>query len=630
MREKTRNPMRMTAAGALALMAFAGFGADLGTMRQGGFTVRFDACEKCPRRMRLDADAQGATVNVARLKDDNPGEGVLEARKARMASRAFAILKAAADTRNPSMKRPLMGWSSWNTFGLEIDEAKILSVAEAMATNGLKAAGYTYVNIDDGFFVTHDGNGALQFHPERFPRGMKPTVDGIHALGLKAGIYSDAGADTCGSMWGGGSQGGVKDAGVGAGLYGHDAADCKLHFVDLGFDFIKVDFCGGDRLGLDEKTRYTEIARAIRATGRDDVRFNICRWAFPGTWATGIAESWRTTGDIRANWPSVRSIIAENLYLGAYPSLGHYNDMDMLEAGQLKGTFKTVFGSSDSGLTEEEERTHFGMWCMLSSPLLLGCDVRTIPDSSKALVTNPYLLSMNQNDLAAPASVVWRKGHDAAYAIVKDAETRFGTSRYLALYNASDAACSFKVPFEALSLGGKVAAVDLVDASDIGEAEGAFEMTVPAHGARFYRLDAERRVEQSVYEAEAAYLSAYHELGDDPVEEEIACPVAQSWASGGMAVRGVGRGEDNDLVWKDVNILRAGRRTLTFTCRSRRSRHFFVQIDGGAPQRLELKGRSRSETRDVALDVDLTAGVHVVRLFNPTERAPIVDKMTIR
>ena len=124
------------------VLATTGFGADLGSVSKDGFTVRFAECRKCPHRMRLDADAKGATVNVARLADDSPSAETLEARKAGMAERAFAILKAAADTRNPSLKRPLMGWSSWNTFGLEIDEAKIASVAEAMSTNGLAAAGY--------------------------------------------------------------------------------------------------------------------------------------------------------------------------------------------------------------------------------------------------------------------------------------------------------------------------------------------------------------------------------------------------------------------------------------------------------------------------------------------------------
>jgi hypothetical protein len=392
--------------------------------------VEFRECPKCDKRIRIDLDAGKAYVNLARL------EGAC---REAMAARAARLLDAAKipAAKDPKI-RPLMGWSSWNTFGVDISEDIILDTARAMATNGLKAAGYTYVNIDDGFFWGHGEDGILRFHPKRFPNGMKPVVDGIHALGLKAGIYSDAGADTCGSMWGGSGSGGKDSGGVGGGLYGHDAADCKLHFNDLGFDFIKVDYCGGKRLKLDERARYTEIANAIKATGRTDVRLNICRWAFPGTWAADIAESWRTTGDIRANWKSVKKIIGENLYLSAYARPGHYNDMDMLEVGQLVGRLKTIFGKhGDTGLTTDEETTHFGMWCMLSSPLLIGCDVRTIPASTKALITNPYLLAVNQNDLGCQAYVASREGE--AYILVKDAGARFGTSRYVALYNGSDA-----------------------------------------------------------------------------------------------------------------------------------------------------------------------------------------------
>ena len=380
-----------------AISPFAAFSSDdVSEVSRADRRVEYRDCPKCDKRIRIDLAADKAYVNLSRL--EGADKEVVAARAARLLD--AARIPPASD---PKI-RPLMGWSSWNTFGVGISEDVILETARAMATNGLKAAGYTYVNIDDGFFWGHGEDGILRFNPKRFPNGMKPVVDGIHALGLKAGIYSDAGADTCGSVWGGGPDGPDK-GGVGGGLYGHDAADCKLHFVDLGFDFIKVDYCGGFVLRLDERTRYTEIANAIKATGRTDVRLNICRWGFPGTWAADIAESWRTTGDIRANWGSIRQIIGENLYLSAYSKPGHYNDMDMLEVGQLVGQLKSVFGKNgDTGITPDEETTHFGMWCMLSSPLLIGCDVRTIPASTKALITNPYLLGSR----SSASRATWR------------------------------------------------------------------------------------------------------------------------------------------------------------------------------------------------------------------------------
>ena len=136
-------------------------------------------------------------------------------------------------------ERPTMGWSSWNAYGFKINEDIIKSQADAIVSTGLMDAGYIYLNIDDGFFGGRDSEGHLLIHPTRFPNGMRPIVDYIHAKGLKAGIYSDAGKNTCASYWGG------DEIGVGVGLYGHDQEDIDLYFKELNFDFIKVDFCGG-------------------------------------------------------------------------------------------------------------------------------------------------------------------------------------------------------------------------------------------------------------------------------------------------------------------------------------------------------------------------------------------------
>ena len=576
----------MVAAALSVLFAGSGRTEPVTTTWEKDGRVEFRECPKCDKRIRIDLDAGKAYVNLARL------EGAC---REAMAARAARLLDAAKipAAKDPKI-RPLMGWSSWNTFGVDISEDIILDTARAMATNGLKAAGYTYVNIDDGFFWGHGEDGILRFHPKRFPNGMKPVVDGIHALGLKAGIYSDAGADTCGSMWGGSGSGGKDSGGVGGGLYGHDAADCKLHFNDLGFDFIKVDYCGGKRLKLDERTRYTEIANAIKATGRTDVRLNICRWAFPGTWAADIAESWRTTKDIRANWASVKDLIAENLYLGAYARPGHYNDMDMLEVGQLVGHMKTIFGKhGDTGLTADEETTHFGMWCMLSSPLLVGCDVRDIPKSTMELITNPYLLAVNQNDLGCQAYVASREGE--AYILVKDADIRFGTSRYVALYNGSDAEHEFTVRAGELDLGGTVDAFDLVEMADVGRFETSVSVKVAPHASRFYRFDAERRLPRVVYEAECAYLSDYQELRDC-AKSGTAFPAQREGASGDVLVRYLGNRATNDLVWREVKIDAAGDYVLTFHYAAEDDRAFDLSIDGG--EGVRIAGGAGERRRD--------------------------------
>ena len=318
---------------------------------------------------------------------------------------------------------PTMGWSSWNTFGLNINEQLIKQQANAMVTRGLLAVGYDHVNIDDGYFGGRDATtGKLKIHPQRFPNGLKVVVDYIHERGLKAGIYSDAGRNTCGSMFGG-------DAiGKGVGMYEHDQQDADLFFNELGFDFIKVDFCGGsyyhneDHLVLDEQARYTAIAEAIRNTGRTDVRMNACRWAYPGTWIDGQAFSWRTTGDINCSWGSVKDILAENLYMSAYCSRGHYNDMDMLEVGRT--------------LTAEEDKTHFGMWCIMNSPLLIGCNVASVGTTALNLMKNQELIALNQDTLYQQAYVAGYQ--DGCYLLVKDLERRDSTLRAFAVYNPTE------------------------------------------------------------------------------------------------------------------------------------------------------------------------------------------------
>ena len=611
----------IAAAAALAAISpFAAFSSDdVSEVSRADRRVEYRDCPKCDKRIRVDLAAGKAYVNLSRLAG---------ADKEVVAVRAARLLDAARipPASDPKI-RPLMGWSSWNTFGVGISEDVILETARAMATNGLKAAGYTYVNIDDGFFWGHGEDGILRFNPKRFPNGMKPVVDGIHALGLKAGIYSDAGADTCGSVWGGGPDGPDK-GGVGGGLYGHDAADCKLHFVDLGFDFIKVDYCGGFVLRLDERTRYTEIANAIKATGRTDVRLNICRWGFPGTWAADIAESWRTTGDIRANWGSIRQIIGENLYLSAYSKPGHYNDMDMLEVGQLVGQLKSVFGKNgDTGITPDEETTHFGMWCMLSSPLLIGCDVRTIPASTKALITNPYLLAMNQNDLGLQGYVVAKDG--AAYILVKDAVEKFGKSRYVALYNGSDQAHEFTVRAADLDLGGRIDAFDLVEMADVGCFEDHVSVSVAPHASKFYRFDAERRVQRKVYEAECAYLADYQEL-DERFEKKLgtAAPAPMEGASGGMVVVKLGNSGTNYLEWRDVKIDNDGEYVLVIDYSSPDDRAFDLAVDGGVVRRVEVKG-TEGRLSKAEVSVKLSAGVHAIRLANASARMPDIDRLTL-
>lgn len=360
---------------------------------------------------------------------------------------------------------PVMGWSSWNTYRIHINEALIKKQADAMVSQGLKEAGYLYVNVDDGFFGWRDENGKLQTHPERFPNGLKCVADYIHSKGLKAGIYSDAGSNTCGSIW-------DKDPnGVGVGLYGHEKQDADLFFNEWGFDFIKIDYCGaGQSLALEEQKRYTEIRQAIDAVCNRNISLNICRWAFPGTWAKDLARSWRISADITPKWESIKYIIGKNLYLSAYAGGGHYNDMDMLEIGR--------------GLKPEEEEVHFGMWCIMSSPLLIGCDLTTIPKSSLELLKNRELIALNQDPLGLQAYVVQHK--NGGYVLTKDMEQKRGKVRAVAFYNPSDTNCSFSIPTTQLELGGKIKVRDLIKRQSVGTVTNKLVYELPPHSVKYF------------------------------------------------------------------------------------------------------------------------------------------------
>ncbi len=520
------------------------------------------------------------------------------------------LLSLCATAENP----PLMGWSSWNTYGFQINDSVIKAQADAMIKLGFKDCGYNHINIDDGFFGGRDENGRLLIHPTRFPNGLRPLVDYIHSQGLKAGIYSDAGANTCASYWGQ-----PKDTiGIGVGLYGHDSEDMALYFNELNFDFIKVDYCGADAknnadgLDLDVEKRYREIAAAIKATGRTDVTWNICRWAFPGTWACEIADSWRTTEDIYLGWESVKSIINQSLYLSAYTSPGHYNDMDMLEVGR--------------GLTYEEDKTHFGMWCMMSSPLLIGCDLNDIKDNALELMQNKELIAVDQDPLGLQAYVV--KHENGSYVLVKDVEEKYSTKRVVAFYNPTDAAVNMSVDFSQLDLAGEVKVRDLFAKADKGAYEGSLSVNVPAHGTRIYKLEAEERLERTVYEAETAWLTSYQEIKNNEVYG-TAIYAEKSICSGGVAVGWLGGKAENDLLWRNVYSKDGGEYTLRVYFITGEDRTMKLSVNGGEPIEYTGKSAGWGSIGYAEFDVVLRKGENIVRLFNESAYMGDIDCMVL-
>ena len=527
-------------------------------------------------------------------------------------SLAALVLPVWAMAQNP----PLMGWSSWNTYGYQINDSVLKAQADAMVDLGFKDCGYNHINIDDGFFGGRDESGKLLIHPERFPKGLRPLVDYIHAKGLKAGIYSDAGRNTCASYWGEPKD----EIGRGVGLYDHDAEDLDLYFnkEKLNFDFIKIDYCGADAgnndegLDLDVEQRYKEIAAAIKATGRTDITWNICRWAFPGTWVCDMVDSWRTTEDIYLGWESIKSIIGQSLYLSAYVSPGHYNDMDMLEVGR--------------GLTDEEDKTHFGMWCMMSSPLLIGCDMHDIKGNALALMQNKELIALDQDPLGLQAYVVKRE--NGGYVLVKDVEEMYGKKRAVAFYNPTDNAISMSINFSDVELGGKVKVRDLFEKADKGTYEGSYQVTVPAHGTRIYKLEAEERFERTVYEAETAWLSAYQEIKNNQAEG-TAIYSEKDGCSGGVSVGWLGNNADNDLQWRNVFSAEGGEYTLRVFFVTGENRSMTLNLNGKDVRTYTGNSGGWGTVGSTDFDVTLNKGNNIVRLYNATGWMGDIDRMEL-
>lgn len=526
----------------------------------------------------------------------------------------FIVVAFMFTTTLSAQNGPTMGWSSWNTYGVNINENLIKRQADAMVSKGLKDVGFDHINIDDGYFGGRDKtDGHLLIHKTRFPNGLKPIVEYIHSKGLKAGIYSDAGRNTCGSMFNGDATG------KGVGLYEHDQQDADYFFNDCGFDFIKVDFCGGsyyhneDHLVLDEQQRYTAISQAIKNTGRTDVRMNACRWAYPGTWVSDVAFSWRTTGDINNSWGSVKDILAENLYLSAYCHDGHFNDMDMLEVGR--------------SLSVEEDKTHFGMWCIMASPLLIGCDMTNIKSQTLALLKNKELIALNQDPLYQQAYVAGLT--NGCHILVKDIETQNGTKRAFALYNPNDDARAATIKFSQIDLAGKVQLRDVFQKKDLGDFENQYEVTIPAHGTRIYVAEGETRLERTRYEAETAYISDYQEIKNNQAEK-TGIYEAADYCSAGYKAGWLGQSEQNDLQWRNVYSDNGGKYRLTIAYISGENRNITVSVNGKKVQTVNVNSGGWSTVGRRNIDINLEKGYNIIRLSNATGWMPDIDYMELK
>lgn len=525
----------------------------------------------------------------------------------------FVLIVSCTSRQPQAVKPPLMGWSSWNAYMVDISDSIIMHQADLIVKRGLKDAGYGNVNIDDGFFGYRDQRGYMVPHPQRFPGGsaqMRSISDHIHALGLKAGIYSDAGDNTCGSSYN-------KDLnGIGAGLWMHDVQDADQYFNNWNFDFIKIDYCGGIHRRLEERNRYEEIRQVIDSVAGRHIDINVCRWDYPGTWVEKIADSWRISEDIRPVWSSVRHIVEKNLYLSAYAHDGHYNDMDMLAVGyNIK---PSPFWEDGLGLSYAEEEAHFGMWCIMSSPLLLGCDIEYIPEETMRIITNPELIAVNQDPLGLQAHVVQHEGE--TYVFAKDILRRHGGARAVALYNPSDSAASFSVPADVLEFAGEMKLRDLNLRSDLASCR-VIEMTLQPHTAKILKVEGER-IEPVLYEAEWGYCPDFTAIRGTGVKY-----IPVEGASGRAVATNLGDSPTNYLEWADVFSLKGGKYRISVRFSSPEAVDFDLVVNGKAHH--VSVATTDSAFVEIPFDVEFLKGENDVRISGVTSSKVALDCLKV-
>jgi len=385
----------------------------------------------------------------------------------------FAVILAAGQAsaqnqRDSLAQTPPMGWNSWNKFACNVSEDLIKSVADAMATDGMREAGYQYVVIDDCWQVSRDENGFIVADPQRFPSGMKPLADYVHSKGLKFGLYSDAGSKTCAGR---------------PGSQGHEYQDA-LQYARWGADYLKYDWCNTGTRNAEEA--YSTMSNALLATGRPIV-FSMCEWgtAKPWLWGKGIGNLWRTTGDISDKWAGsnkwpdgsccqygMLDILDQQLALDAFAGPGHWNDPDMMEVG-------------NGGMTSAEYRAHFSLWAVLAAPLIAGNDVRSMTPEIKDILTNAEVIAVDQDKLGRQGRRIRKNGELEVWSKILGDGTRA-----VILLNRGPSEGELSVSWEELGYPGHLPARvrDLWAHKDVGSFTGSYSAKVASHSVVMVKI----------------------------------------------------------------------------------------------------------------------------------------------
>ena len=363
---------------------------------------------------------------------------------------------------------PPMGWNSWNSWAGAVDEPKVRAAADAMLSSGLAAHGFQYVNIDDTWEGSRDPNGEIQTNA-KFP-DMKSLSDYVHGKGLKLGIYSSPGPKTC--------------AGFEA-SYKHELLDAKT-YSRWGIDYLKHDWCSYNDVATGEgvdrfEKPYVWMRDALDKSDRDIV-YSLCQYGMGDVWKWGQgigANCWRTTGDINDSWSSLHGIYSSQNGHEKYAGPGHWNDPDMLVVG------KVGWGPSlhPSHLKPNEQLLHISMWCMLSSPLLIGCDMSDMDTFTIDLLSNDEALDINQDPLGSPAGRVALTGDLEIWS-----RPLFDGTTAVALVNSGTEEAAVKADWNDIGVTGKQPVRDLWLHKNVGNFDGSYTVNVPAHGVVLVKI----------------------------------------------------------------------------------------------------------------------------------------------
>lgn len=380
---------------------------------------------------------------------------------------------------------PPMGWNSWNTFTWEINDKLIREAADAMASE-LKDAGYEYIVIDDCWSEKQrDGNGKLVPDHWKFPEGIKPVADYVHSKGLKFGMYSCAGTHTCGGH---------------PGSFEHEFDDAET-FAEWGVDYLKYDYCYKPDY-IPGEILYKRMSTALRNCGRD-IMFSACNWGNDNVYKW-IRESgahlFRSTGDIQDNWESIKRLALSQIGSECYGGNFCHNDIDMLVVGMHGGSNNEWINSTEQGVnviadsgetmpklggcTDEEYRTHFSLWAIMNSPLMIGCDIRRMTPATKEILTNKDVIAINQDiECRGPYCIKQWNNPDNVFSLVKP----LANGDYaVGMFNFGDRAGEMSLQFWDIGLttasGRGLSIYDCWKHEELGTFTERFCTTVEPHG----------------------------------------------------------------------------------------------------------------------------------------------------